>query len=130
MEKNNKSIQLFILSVILIPILTSLLIRFDTPVLVDKNQPSHNTSHVSESDSLRDVISDLESRIELNDKKFDEIEKKYINIITEYEIGIDRIEQYHPIAYRDFHRVLSYKETFTREGEKENIKRLEKINIK
>jgi hypothetical protein len=69
MEKNNKSIQLFILSVILIPILTSLLIRFDTPVLVDKNQPSHKTSHVSESDSLRDVISDLESRIELNDKK-------------------------------------------------------------
>jgi hypothetical protein len=43
-------------------------------------------------------------------------------------LGIDRIENYHPKAYEDFHRILAYREDYSREAEIENKKRLNEYN--
>jgi hypothetical protein len=75
-------------------------------------------------DSLTRVVDSLEMEIHSQAQKFDNTEKKYKEILFEYELGIDRIKNYHPKAYEDFHRILAYREDYSREAEIENKKRL------
>ena len=77
-------------------------------------------------DSLQTVVSNLQVELESQAQKFDNKEKEYNKIIFEYELGIDRIEKYHPKAYEDFHRILAYREEYSRVDEMENKKRLKK----
>jgi hypothetical protein len=77
-------------------------------------------------DSLQMVVSNLQVELESQAQKFDNKEKEYNKIIFEYELGIDRIEKYHPKAYEDFHRILAYREEYSRIDEMENKKRLKK----
>ena len=56
---------------------------------------------------------------------FDSKEKRYSEILFEYEYGIDHLKIYQPHSYREFHRILSHKEIFNRQDEQDNIKRLE-----
>ena len=77
-------------------------------------------------DSLQTVVSNLQVELESQAQKFDNKEKEYNKIIFEYELGIDRIEKYHPKAYEDFHRILAYREEYSRIDEMENKKRLKK----
>ena len=75
-------------------------------------------------DSLQNVINDLQIDLKAQAKEFDNRENKYQDIISEYIYGIEWIEKYHSEAYRDFHRVIAYKERYSRLDEQENIKRL------
>lgn len=71
--------------------------------------------------SKNDSLSvELQSQAQRTDFK----EKKYKEILFEYELGIDRIKNYHPRAYEDFHRILAHREDYSREAEIENKKRL------
>lgn len=79
-------------------------------------------------DSLTIVVDSLEMEIHSQAQKFDNKEKKYKEILFEYELGIDRIKNYHPKAYEDFHRILAYREDYSREAEIENKKRLNEYN--
>jgi hypothetical protein len=79
-------------------------------------------------DSLTRVVDSLEMEIHSQAQKFDNTEKKYKEILFEYELGIDRIKNYHPNAYEDFHRILAYREDYSREAEIENKKRLNEYN--
>lgn len=79
-------------------------------------------------DSLTRVVDSLQMEIHSQAQKFDNTEKKYKEILFEYELGIDRIKNYHPRAYEDFHRILAYREDYSREAEIENKKRLNEYN--
>ena len=79
-------------------------------------------------DSLQTKIDSLQMEIHSQAQKFDNKEKKYKEILIEYELGIDRIKNYHPKAYEDFHRILAYREDYSREAEIENKKRLNEYN--
>jgi hypothetical protein len=79
-------------------------------------------------DSLQNVIDSLSVELQSQAQKFDNTEKKYKEILFEYELGIDRIKNYHPRAYEDFHRILAYREDYSREAEIENKKRLNEYN--
>ena len=62
-------------------------------------------------------------------KKLEEIlEKRYEEIIFEYQWGVDYLKYYHTQAYRDFHRIIGYKERYSRDVEFKNKKRLESFN--
>lgn len=76
-------------------------------------------------DSLQNVITELEINLKMQSDGFDSKERRYEDVIFEYEYGIDYLKNYQPQAYREFHRILSHKENFNRQDEKENIKRLE-----
>ena len=78
-------------------------------------------------DSLKVVINQFELDMKNDEDGWDNKEERYENIIFEYEYGLDRLKQTHPDAYREFHRIVGYKERFSREIERDNIKRL-KIN--
>ena len=79
-------------------------------------------------DSLQNVVDSLHVELDSQAKMTDSKEKKYKEILFEYELGIDRIKNYHPIAYEDFHRILAYREDYSREAEIENKKRLNEYN--
>jgi len=79
-------------------------------------------------DSLQNVVDSLHAELDSQAKMTDSKEKKYKEILFEYELGIDRIKNYHPKAYEDFHRILAYREDYSREAEIENKKRLNEYN--
>ncbi len=128
-EMDNRNLKLFVLSIVVIQVLTFLFMKSDLYVYSERSSGYVNVEN-SKLDSLQDVINGLQVQIEVKDEEFDEKEIRYRDIISEYEIGISYIKEYHDEAYRDFHRILSHKEVFRREDEKENNERLTNFNIK
>jgi hypothetical protein len=76
-------------------------------------------------DSLQNVINELQMDLKMQSDGFDSKEKRYSEILFEYEYGLDHLKNYQPHSYREFHRILSHKENFSRQDEQDNIKRLE-----
>ena len=81
-------------------------------------------SNITKIDSLQTVIDSLQAEIQFQNDGFDYKEHRYEDVISEYEFGIEYLEKYHPEAYRDFHRIIGFKERFRRSDELENKKRL------
>ena len=83
------------------------------------------TTIICKEDSLQNVINELQMEKKLLSDGFDSKEKRYSEILFEYEYGVDHLKNYQPHAYREFHRILSHKEIYNRQDEQDNIKRLE-----
>jgi hypothetical protein len=77
-------------------------------------------------DSLQCVIDSLQTEIIMLEDGFDSKEHRYEDVINEYELGISYLKDYHPAAYKDFHRIIGMKERYSSELETENKKRLQK----
>ena len=75
-------------------------------------------------DSLNNVIDSLQTEIFMLEDGFDSKEHRYEDIINEYQLGLSYLKDYHPDAYKDFHRIIGMKENYSRELERENGKRL------
>ena len=75
-------------------------------------------------DSLNKVVDSLQTEIFTLEDGFDSKEHRYEDVLFEYELGISYLKDYHPKAYKDFHRIIAHKEKFSHELERENIKRL------
>ena len=119
MENNDKStliIGLIIGSIF--GVFVSLIRSNDKPNVV-------TSTNICKQDSLQNVINELQMDLKMRSDGFDSKERRYEDVIFEYEYGIDHLKNYQPHAYREFHRILSHKENFNRQDEQENIKRLE-----
>jgi gas vesicle protein len=90
----------------------------------DKTIPVVTTT-ICKEDSLQNVINELQMDLKMQSDGFDSKEKRYSEILFEYEYGINHLKIYQPQSYREFHRILSHKEIFNRQDEQDNIKRLE-----
>ena len=87
--------------------------------------PINNPHSVSVSlPSLQNVIDSLQIEIVMLEDGFDSKEHRYENTLFEYELGLSYLKDYHPNAYKDFHRILGMKEKYSYEIERENYKRL------
>jgi hypothetical protein len=75
-------------------------------------------------DSLHNVIDSLQTEIFYLEDEFDEKEHRYESIISEYEIGLVYLKDYHSSAYKDFHRIIGMKEQYNHQLDRENKKRL------
>ncbi len=75
-------------------------------------------------DSLQNVIFSLQSDIKILEDGFDSREHRYEDVLLDYEIGLSYLKDYHPTAYKDFHRIVGMRERYSHELEKENIKHL------
>jgi hypothetical protein len=98
----------------------------DKPIVAMSRENYEIQTHTI--DSLQNVVDSLQAELESQAQTTDSKEKKYKEILFEYEFGIDRIKNYHPRAYEDFHRILAYREDYSREAEIENKKRLNEYN--
>ena len=118
MENKDRSVLLIGAIVSLFGVLVSLMYFNDKPDVVI-------TTNICKEDSLQNVINELQMDLKMQSDGFDDKEKRYEEILFEYQWGIDYLKDYQPEAYREFHRILSHKEKFNRNDEQENIKRLE-----
>jgi hypothetical protein len=75
-------------------------------------------------DSLQNVIFNLQSDIRILEEGCDSKEHRYEDVISDYEIGLSYLKDYHPTAYKDFHRIVGMREKYSFELERENKKRL------
>jgi hypothetical protein len=80
---------------------------------------------VNKIDSLQNVIYELQNEIVTLEDDFDNKEKRYEDILFEYEMGLSHLNEHHPTAYKDFHRIIGMKERYSHELERENKKRLQ-----
>ena len=87
--------------------------------------PLASSTTTCEEDSLMKVITNLQIELENQEDGWDNKEKRYEDILFEYEYGLDHLKHYHLKAYKDFHRILSHREYYSHEIERENIKRLQ-----
>jgi hypothetical protein len=78
-------------------------------------------------DSLKNVVDSLQTQIFITEDGCDYREHRYENVIDEYELGMSYLEDYHPTAYKDFHRIIGMKEKYSKELDRENQKKL-KVN--
>jgi len=121
MNNSVKAAMLFLLgSMVWLVFYMTILKPNNTPVIEETN----TNQLLVENQKLKSENDSLNAQLESQAKLFDNTEKKYKEILFEYELGIDRIKNYHPKAYEDFHRILAYKEEYSREAEIENKKRL------
>lgn len=117
MENNKETIW----PIILVPVVLILCILF----AIKPERVAAPTGVIArKEDSLQMIINQLQIDIEAKEIEWDKREKHYGDIIYEYEYGVDYLKHYHSIAYKDFHRVIGYKEYFTYELEKENKRRI------
>jgi hypothetical protein len=118
MENRNNILMISLIAIIVLLSwgLTENFNRYNAPTLETKS---------CKEDSLQNVINELQMDLKMQSDGFDFKEKRYSEILFEYEYGIDHLKNYQPQAYREFHRILSHKENFNRQDEQENIKRLE-----
>lgn len=120
METKDTTIRLAI-GALLIIILTIVAINKPNEVAPQR------LGHICKEDSLRNEINNLEAVLDNEEDGWDKKEERYENILFEYEYGLSRIKETHPSAYREFHRIIGYREKYSREVENENNERL-KIN--
>lgn len=80
--------------------------------------------NVCKEDSLQNVINQLIVDKEHDEDGWDNKEKRYEQILFEYQFGLDHLKHYHTEAYKEFHRIIGYKEVFTHDTERDNKKRL------
>lgn len=89
----------------------------------DKQAPEPITIECK-TDSLQNVIDSLQSDIKILEEGFDSREHRYEDVIGEYQLGLSYLKDYHPSAYKDFHRIIGMRERYSFELERENKKRL------
>ena len=118
MENKDTSVLTFGVIVSLLGVFVSLMYFNDKPTPVV-------TTNICKEDSLQNVINELQMDLKMQSDGFDSKEKRYSEILFEYEYGINHLKIYQPQSYREFHRILSHKEIFNRQDEQDNIKRLE-----
>lgn len=121
MERTTKATIMFIIGMVLG---FGVIIGIEHLIRTDNKPKEIKTNQISQTDSLQNVVDSLQIELESQSKRFDIKEKQYNKVIFEYEFGIEWLEKYHPKAYEEFHRVLAYKEDYSREDEIENKKRL------
>ena len=94
----------------------------DKPIVAMSRESYEIKNHTI--DSLNKVVDSLETEIFTIEDGFDFKEHRYEDVLFEYELGISYLKDYHPKAYKDFHRIIAHKERFSHELERENTKRL------
>ena len=81
-------------------------------------------------DSLQNVIFSLQSDIKMLEDGFDSREHRYEDVLLDYEIGLSYLKDYHPEAYKDFHRIIGMRDRYSAELNRENSKRLNQYKNK
>lgn len=94
----------------------------DKPIVAMSRENYQIQTHTI--DSLNKVVDSLQTEIFSLEDGFDYKEHRYEDVVFEYELGLSYLKDYHPKAYKDFHRIIAHKEKYSHEIERENKKTL------
>jgi hypothetical protein len=126
---SNTSYKIALFTILVIGIVAIGLSMNHTKVNITKAEDSYLTS-LQKRDSLQNVIDSLQIEIFSLEDGFDYKEHRYEDTIFQYELGLSYIKDYHPNAYKDFHRIIGMKERYSHEVERENTKILNQYKEK
>jgi hypothetical protein len=126
---SNTSYKIGLFTILVIGIVAIGLSMNHTKVNITKAEDSYLTS-LQKRDSLQNVIDSLQIEIFSLEDGFDYKEHRYEDTIFQYELGLSYIKDYHPNAYKDFHRIIGMKERYSHEVERENTKILNQYKEK
>jgi hypothetical protein len=115
----NNEIKTWHILVFMSLITLSIYMIYYTPKTVN-----NNPTITCKEDSLQLVINELEYELEIMEDGFDKKEQRYEDILFEYEFGVERLKETHPSAYKEFHRIISFKERYSIQDRDDNKKRL------
>jgi len=123
---------------LLIVLLIAIAILLSWGLTKDFNEraaPVTNTNQYKQ-DSLQIVVDSLKNENESLKEEmtilldgFDFKERRYEEILFEYEYGLDHLKNYYPESYKEFHRIIANKERFTRQTERDNKQKLSPQNF-
>jgi len=117
---NRKDLLIRIFSgIIIVVLLTIIAISKPNGIVA----PTPNTN-VCKEDSLQNVINQLQIDFENEENSWDNKQRRYEQVLFEYEFGLEHLKNYHTDAYKEFHRIIGYKESYSHEIERENKNRL------
>ena len=123
MDTNTKlKITLFAILVVGIVVVGLSMNQRDKPVVALSKENYENK--IRTIDSLNNVVDSLQLEIFNLEDGFDSKEHRYEDILFEYELGMGYLKDYHPKAYKDFHRIIGMRERYSEELQRENSKRL------
>ena len=123
MDTNTKlKITLFAILVVGIVVVGLSTNQRDKPVVALSKENYENK--IRTIDSLNNVVDSLQLEIFNLEDGFDSKEHRYEDVLFEYELGISYLKDYHPKAYKDFHRIIGMRERYSEELQRENSKRL------
>jgi hypothetical protein len=123
MEMNNSEVKTWHILVFMGLMGWMIYMIYDKPTIVYDNVKTN-----CKEDSLQLVINELQHTLETEEDGWDSKEKRYEDVIFEYEYGLNHLKEYQPNAYKEFHRIIGFKERFSVESERENKKRLNDFN--
>jgi hypothetical protein len=126
---SNTTLKIGLFTILVIGFVAVGLSMNHSKVNITKAEESYLTS-LQKRDSLQNVIDSLQIEIFSLEDGFDYKEHRYEDTMFEYELGLSYLKDYHPTAYKDFHRILAHKERYSHEVERENSKRLNQYKIK
>lgn len=123
MDTNTKlKMTLFAILVVGIAVVGLSMNQKDKPIVAMSKANYENQTRTI--DSLNVVVDSLQTEIFILEDGFDSKEHRYEDVIFEYELGISYLKDYHPKAYKDFHRIIGMRERYSEELQRENSKRL------
>ena len=126
---SNTTLKIGLFTILVIGIVAVGLSMNHSKVNITKAEESYLTS-LQKRDSLQNVIDSLQIEIVMLEDGCDYKEHRYEDVLFEYELGLSYLKDYHPAAYRDFHRIIGMKEKYSAELNRENNKRLNQYKIK
>jgi len=126
---SNTTLKIGLFTILIIGIIAVGLSMNHSKVNITKAEESYLTS-LQKRDSLQNVIDSLQIEIFSIEDGFDYKEHRYEDVVFQYELGLSYIKDYHPNAYKDFHRIIAHKERYSHEIERENAKILNQYKIK
>jgi hypothetical protein len=122
----NRKIETWHIVLFVVLTLFMLYMVYDKPEIVYKD-----STEICREDSLKQVIKELELiNNDLKESKmidedgWDKKEQRYEDILFDYNLGLNHLKNYYPEAYREFHRIIGYRERYSTELERENKERL------
>jgi hypothetical protein len=126
---SNTSLKIGLFTILVIGFVGVGLSMNHSKINITKAEESYSTS-LQKRDSLQNVIDSLQIEIFSLEDGFDYKEHRYEDTIFQYEFGISYLKDYHPNAYKDFHRIIAHKERYSHEVERENTKILNQYKNK
>ena len=126
---SNTSYKIGLFTILIIGIIAVGLSMNHSKVNITKAEESYLTS-LQKRDSLQNVVDSLQTEIFTIEDGFDYKEHRYEDVVFQYELGLSYLKDYHPNAYKDFHRIIAHKERYSHEIERENAKILNQYKIK
>ena len=126
---SNTSLKIGLFTILVIGFVGVGLSMNHSKINITKAEESYSTS-LQKRDSLQNVIDSLQIEIFSLEDGFDYKEHRYEDTIFQYEFGISYLKDYHPNAYKDFHRIIAHKERYSHEVEREITKILNQYKNK